>query len=404
MIEKNLEVFEPENGFVQTKSFANIYPQINNFILCAQKDWDDSRDGKVKEILDFKTTLLNPYRRVVGGQQRNINVFFLLAEAMWIFCGHKDVSFLTLFNKKMADFSDDGNVFHAPYGFRLRHWGVRSEDKFVEENMHAAQGYDQVADAVKIFQNNPNSRQVVMMIWNPDLDLGTNSRDIPCNDVVMMKIRNGKLYTTIQNRSNDLHWGLPTNVFQFGFLSEIIANVLGITLGTQTHNSQSLHVYDWNQAATIMQSNYESGNVTTLYDINGIHEIPMDIRFDNEVPGNRLREIDVMLERIIANLKKVAAGKDVNTDELSDVLNRSKWFSCVYRLLEVYLIYKRAIAEPGITKEARSDEAKMALVAVEECLSRNEMDGWDIGLMARNFFANKITDYNNSEIPELGKL
>ena len=130
----------------------------------------------------------------------------------------------------------------------------------------------------------------------------------------------------------------------------------------------------------------------------------MDIRFDNEVPGNRLREIDVMLERIIANLKKIAVGKDVNTDELSDVLNRSKWFSCVYRLLEVYLIYKRAIAEPGITKEARSDEAKMALLAVEECLSRNEMDGWDIGLMARNFFANKITDYNNSEIPELGKL
>jgi hypothetical protein len=243
-----------------------------------------------------------------------------------------------------------------------------------------------------------------MMIWNPDFDLGTNSRDIPCNDVVMMKIRNGKLYTTIQNRSNDLHWGLPTNIFQFGFISEIMANVLGVILGTQTHNSQSLHVYDWNQAATTMQLNYKSGNTKTLYEINGISEFPMDIKFDNEVPGNRLRKIDIMLERIIANLKKVAAGKDINSDELSDVLNRSKWFSCVYRLLEVYLIYKRAIAEPGITKEARSNEASMALLAVEECLNRNKMDGWDIGLMARNFFANKITDYNNSEIPELGKL
>ena len=404
MIEKKLEVFQPENGFVQVENFASVYPKINNFILCGQEEWDESRDGNVKEILDFKTTLLNPYRRVVGGQQRNINVFFLLAEAMWIFCGHKDVNFLTLFNKKMSDFSDDGNVFHAPYGFRLRHWGVRSEDRFVEENMHAAQGYDQVADAVKIFQNNPNSRQVVMMIWNPDFDLGTNSRDIPCNDVVMMKIRNGKLYTTIQNRSNDLHWGLPTNIFQFGFLSEILSNVLGVALGTQTHNSQSLHVYDWNQAATTMQLNYKSGNVTTLYDIDGVKEIPMDINFDNEVPGNRLREIDVMLERIIANLKKVAKGISVSPEEIQSVLNGSKWFGCVYRLLEIYLIYKRAIAEPEITKEAKSAEAQMALNAVSECLSAEGFERWDIGVLARNFFANKITNYNDYEIPELGKL
>lgn len=404
MIEKNLEVFEPESGFVQTENFAKQYPRINNFILSNQDDWDDSRDGGVKEILDFKTTLLNPYRRVVGGQERNINVFFLLAEAMWIFTGHKDVRFLTYFNKKMADFSDDGNVFHAPYGFRLRNWGVRSEDKFVEENMHAAQGYDQVADAIKIFQNNPNSRQVVMMIWNPDFDLGMNSLDIPCNDVVMMKIRNGKLYTTIQNRSNDLHWGLPTNIFQFGFLSEIIANVLGITLGTQTHNSQSLHIYNWNKTAEKMQYEFLKGNDTTIYDIFGVREIPMDIAFDYEVPGNRLREIDVMLERIIACLTKVAEGKDVNTEEISDVLKHSKWFSCVYRLLEIYLLYKRGISDPNCTAEHKSDEAKMALNAINECLADDEYDGWDIGLLARNFFARKVNNYTNVAIPELGKL
>ena len=60
MIEKNLEVFEPESGFVQTENFAKQYPRINDFILRNQDDWDDSRDGGVKEILDFKTTLLKP--------------------------------------------------------------------------------------------------------------------------------------------------------------------------------------------------------------------------------------------------------------------------------------------------------------------------------------------------------
>lgn len=401
MIRKTLNVCDLQNGFIQNEDFARVYPLINSFILNTQDVWDNSRDGKVKEILDFKTTLLNPYKRVVGGQKRNINIFFLLAEAMWIFAGHKDVRFLTYFNKTMAEFSDDGKVFHAPYGFRLRHWGVRSEDKYMEENMHAAQGYDQVADAIRIFQNNPNSRQVVMMIWNPDFDLGTNSRDIPCNDCVMMKIRDGELFTTIQNRSNDLHWGLPTNIFQFGFLSELMANILSVRLGTQTHNSQSLHIYDWNTIASRMRGEYENGNTKTIYDLDGVFCREMDIKFDNEVPSNRLREVDVMIERIIANLTKVAEGKEADGEEIRELRKRSKWFACVYRLLEVYLIYKRAIAAENAKKE---QEAGYALSAVDNVLADYDMQRWDIGVLARNFFAAKIPDYKDSEISEIGTL
>ena len=142
---------------------------------------------------------------------------------MWIALGRKDVAFLTLFNKKMSDFSDDEKTFHAPYGYRLRHFGIRTEDSFVDDNLNASKGYDQVIDAIKIFTENPNSRQVVMSIWNPNFDLGYKTKDIPCNDMIMLKIRNGKLITTIQNRSNDLHWGLPTNIFQFSFLTELMA-------------------------------------------------------------------------------------------------------------------------------------------------------------------------------------
>ena len=157
-------VFEPNLAVGKTDTFSEVYPVLNKYLL-EKREWELCRDGKVKEILDFKTIVTNPYRRLVGGYGRNINPFFLLAEAMWIFCGRKDVRFLSLFNKNMEQFSDDGKVFHAPYGFRLRHWGVRSEDKFCEENLHAAQGYDQVADAIKLFENNPNTRQVVLSIW-----------------------------------------------------------------------------------------------------------------------------------------------------------------------------------------------------------------------------------------------
>ena len=58
MIRKTLEACDLQNGFVQTENFARMYPAINSFILNTQDVWDNSRDGKVKEILDFKTTLL----------------------------------------------------------------------------------------------------------------------------------------------------------------------------------------------------------------------------------------------------------------------------------------------------------------------------------------------------------
>lgn len=389
-MEKN-NIFSPELAVVKTDTFSEVYPVINEYLM-KEKEWEMSRDGNVKEILDFKTILTNPYRRLVGGKDRNINPFFLLAEAMWIFYGRKDVRFLTLFNKNMENFSDDGKVFHAPYGFRLRHWGVRSEDKFCEDNLHAAQGYDQIADAIKMFENNTNTRQVVLSIWNPDFDLGTKTKDIPCNDIIMLKIRNGKLITTIQNRSNDLHWGLPTNIFQFSFLSEMIAACLGIELGTQTHNSQSLHVYEWNNIAITM---LESKDDAELYSV-GAKERKIDFNFTHEVAGNRLREIDYFLCVIISNLERVSRGADEFQDEIKSLEGFSEYLYKVYLYLRVYLKYKAAIS---VSKESKKYEAEKAMFAIEQ-IDEGDSD-WDVSILVKNWFAKKIDNYSHEF---LGKM
>lgn len=388
-------VFEPNLAVVKTDTFSEVYPVLNEYLL-EKREWELCRDGKVKEILDFKTIVTNPYRRLVGGYGRNINPFFLLAEAMWIFYGRKDVRFLSLFNKNMEQFSDDGKVFHAPYGFRLRHWGVRSEDKFCEENLHAAQGYDQVADAIKLFENNPNTRQVVLSIWNPDLDLGTKTKDIPCNDIIMLKIRDGKLITTIQNRSNDLHWGLPTNLFQFSFLTELIAACLNIELGTQTHNSQSLHVYDWNNIANVMQENFsQEEKGFNLYDV--AKERRIDFNFSHQVAGNRLREIDYYINVLLDNIERVSRGADENKDEIASLANFSQYLHRVYVYLRIYLKYKAAIT---VSKDSKVYEAEKAIDAIQ-LVDGEDWCEWDVSILARNWFAGKIKNLDHSF---LGKL
>ena len=387
-------VFDPNLGVVSCESFSEVYPEINKYIV-ENREWETCRDGNVKEILDFKTIIKNPYRRVVGGYNRNINPFFLLAEAMWIFTGRKDVRFLSMFNKNMEKFSDDGKVFHAPYGFRLRHWGVRSEDKFCEENLHAAQGYDQIADAIRIFDNNPNTRQVVLSIWNPDLDLGTKTKDIPCNDIIMMKIRNGKLITTVQNRSNDLHWGLPTNIFQFSFMTEIISACLGIELGTQTHNSQSLHIYDWNNITDVM---YNSNESNELYSEVNAHEYKMDLNFSHSIPANRLREIDYHLNVIIDNLEQIGRGKNDSEDEIQSVKMFSEYLYRVYMYLKTYLVYK---ADINVSKDNKDKAVKVALNSIEQNSNHDLFPNWDVYILAKNWFTKKLSSNNNTF---MGKL
>lgn len=408
------KVFIPDAGVVRVDTFSDMYPLVNYYIF-TQKEYEESRDGKVKEMLDMKTTLLNPYRRCVGGCERDINIFFLLAEAMWIALGRKDVAFLTLFNKKMSDFSDDGKTFHAPYGYRLRHFGIRTEDSFVDDNLNASKGYDQVIDAIKIFTENPNSRQVVMSIWNPNFDLGYKTKDIPCNDMVMLKIRNGKLITTIQNRSNDLHWGLPTNIFQFSFLTELMAGALGVELGTQTHNSQSLHIYEWNDIASKMSETFakkrkgEDGIILNMYDEAEAQERRMDFNFSHEIPANRFREIEYNLSIVLNNLQRIAEGEKPNSDEIQQLANFSKYLFNSYHLLRIYLEYKHKMTFLKTVEE--KDLARHTAISEIEVLEANMFDdegrggngfNWDISMLAKNFFASRLSVKVNHEY--LGKL
>ncbi len=174
------------------------------------------------------TTYLNPTERVLFEPLRDANPYFHLFEALWIIGGRRDVKFLTQFNSRMGEYSDDGEVFHAAYGYRLRH----------------QQSVDQIKTAIQMLARDPDSRRVVLQIWDTNLDLGTATKDTPCNDLIMLKVRDGKLNMTIANRSNDVIWGAyGANAVHFSMLQEYIADKLGLDVGVYNQVSDSYHVY-----------------------------------------------------------------------------------------------------------------------------------------------------------------
>lgn len=385
---------------VSVETFSKVYPEINNAIF-ESGDFNLSRNGPTKEFLNFKTEILNPYRRCSGGYGRDINVFFFLAEALWIFLGQREVKFLEYFNSRMSTFSDNGTVFHAPYGFRLRHYGIFSDDisyrgdDFLtiksEENKHAHysdDSLDQVKSAIRAFHKNPDDRRVVLSIWSPLMDLEMSSKDIPCNDLLMYKVRDGKLHATIANRSNDLHWGLPTNVFQFSFISEIIAYCLGLEMGTQTHNSQSLHVYTDVPVSSEMYANHEMkkrgvARFEDLYEYAKEQRMVFENKFDN--PVLKFDEIETYAQILYKNILSKMNNESPDLDAMVVLEKSAPYFANIYKLISIYIDYKNALSK------SKGDHIRIeAILAIWEVFGKDCKI--DIVVLAINFFARRIKD------------
>ena len=75
------------------------------------------------------------------------------------------------------------------------------------------------------------------------------SKDIPCNDLIMFKLRDGKLDITVCCRSNDAIWGAyGANAVQFSVLQEFVACALHVDVGVYRQISDSFHIYTSNPA------------------------------------------------------------------------------------------------------------------------------------------------------------
>lgn len=192
-----------------------------------------SRIGMTYEILHSAISIAEPTQRWVVSRQPPINPAFAIVEVVWIISGRRDSRFLNYFNRRLPKFAGHGPTYYGAYGHRLR----------------KSFGIDQIERAYKALKANPDSRQVVLQIWNsytdlPDLNGKPRSEDIPCNVVSFLKIRDGKLEWMQVMRSNDLFRGLPYNIMQFTSLQEVLAGWLGIDVGSYCQISDSLHIYE----------------------------------------------------------------------------------------------------------------------------------------------------------------
>lgn len=225
-----------------SRHFSSLYLQMLKDYLSLSLPIVSSRLGPVRDIGPAVFEMAEDGNRLSILKKRKFNPFFALAEASWVLAGRRDVHALETFISDMSKYSDDGVTLHGAYGFRLRKKYQR----------------DQLERAVDLLRVDTASRRAVVTLWDID-DLGSTSKDVPCNVIFFVKVRSGKVDLTVCNRSNDLYLGVPYDVFTFSVIQRYLAGKLGLPVGSQTHFTDSLHVYPSNEKdiQTIVDANRE---------------------------------------------------------------------------------------------------------------------------------------------------
>jgi len=194
------------------------------------------RDGKAvwvrgeatREVLGRGTLIERPQERFPFLPGRLGDPFALIAECIWVLAGRNDLIWLAHYLPRAAQFSDDGKVWRAGYGPRLRDW----------------KGVDQLAEIFRLLSNDSTSRRAVMNLFDPESDFGA-SQDIPCNNWLSWLVRDGRLLLNVAVRSNDAMWGFSgINAFEWSVLQELLANWLGVEPGPTYFLASSFHIYE----------------------------------------------------------------------------------------------------------------------------------------------------------------
>jgi len=194
-------------------------------MLCSDSDEIKVRGMTTYECIGMHC-IVDLKKPVLTVASRKLSYRFMLAEAIWILSGSNKLEEIAPYNKRMAEFSDDGIYLFGAYGPRVV----------------GQLGYV----AAKLMQDK-NTRQAVMTLWrvNP-----VPSKDIPCTISIQFLIRYNKLCMIQTMRSSDAWLGFPYDIFTFAMIATWLCiwlrqqGMTQLTLGDIIFNAGSSHIYE----------------------------------------------------------------------------------------------------------------------------------------------------------------
>jgi thymidylate synthase len=105
-------------------------------------------------------------------------------------------------------------------------------------------GLNQLKDyIIPLLKKTPTSKRAIIDFYDAYKDSSLIKKETSGLIAMNFNIRNGKLYSTLMIRSNDMFHGWPANVLQAFYLTEHVAKELNYPIGAVSTHSISAHLF-----------------------------------------------------------------------------------------------------------------------------------------------------------------
>lgn len=219
----------------QDRNFSKLYELSLRDLMNNPEYETKPRDLKVKENTNVCLILENPLSCLYSNKYRSSQKKYISAELIWYFNARRDVEFINKYAKFWSSIQNEDGTVNSSYGYLL----FNKKNRF---------GFTQYDWALRSLLKDQDSRQAVVHFNLPEHQYIDN-KDFVCTMYGIFQIRDNKLNFTVTMRSNDVIWGLPTDIAFFAILqSQLLAHLKPkyptLELGSYTHIVNSYHIYE----------------------------------------------------------------------------------------------------------------------------------------------------------------
>lgn len=223
---------------------------------------NDTYERFLRHVSDFGTLKTDRTgtgtKSVFGGQLRfdlsegfplittkKVHIKSIIHELLWFLKGETNIAYLkengvSIWN----EWADENGELGPVYGKQWRSWEAKD-----------GRVIDQIAEAVHMIKNSPDSRRILVSAWNVgEID---KMALMPCHTLFQFYVANGKLSCQLYQRSADLFLGVPFNIGSYALLNLMMAQVCDLEPGDFIHTFGDAHIYTNHEEQVALQLSRE---------------------------------------------------------------------------------------------------------------------------------------------------
>lgn len=162
---------------------------------------------------------------------KKLHLRSIIIELLWFLKGDTNIQYLQDHSVSIwNEWADAEGNLGPVYGQQWRSWATPQGDTI-----------DQISDVLTQLKQNPDSRRMLVVAWNP-ADVPKMALP-PCHCLFQFYVAHGKLSCQLYQRSCDVFLGLPFNIASYALLTHMMAQQAGLEVGDFVWSGGDVHLY-----------------------------------------------------------------------------------------------------------------------------------------------------------------